>query len=91
MALFPGKMVIYRWRSGQVRAGQTESAALVTRVNADGTVNLKVFPDDPNGDLWFKAVPPASDKIQSHCWLLTPDDNDRKAPEKPVLRLQPRA
>lgn len=76
-----GKLVIYHWRAGQVRAGQTQSVALVTKLNPDGTANLKVFPDDPNGDLWFRSVPPMSDAVKTHCFTLQEEER------KPTLQL----
>lgn len=63
-----GTWVSYHWRPGQVRAGQSESAALVTRTNPDGTANLKVFADGTPDVLDLRNVPKMSQEIRSHCW-----------------------
>lgn len=63
-----GQIVLYRYRPGQVRAGQLDDAALVTRVHADGSVNLDVFADGLPDRLHYNNVPPMSDAVQSHCW-----------------------
>lgn len=63
-----GLIVLYRYRPGQVRAGQLDDAAIVTRVHADGSVNLDVFADGLPDRLHFNNVPPMSDAVQSHCW-----------------------
>lgn len=69
-----GKFVLYSWRPGQVRVGQSESAALVTRVNRDGTLNLKVFADGTPDVLDLRNVPKASQEIASHCWKAQRED-----------------
>ena len=69
MQLHPGTMVLYRWRSGQVRAGMTEAAAMITRLHADGTANLIVFPDGDRDTLLQQRVPPLSKEVQHHCWF----------------------
>lgn len=87
--LYPGKMVLYTWRPGQVRAGQTESAAMILRVNRDGTVNLRVFADGTPDALDLRNVPAMSETIQTHCWSRNPDDSDRAQPEpqpEPIRR-----
>lgn len=70
-----GSHVLYRFRPGQVRAGQTEAAALVTRVNIDGTANLTVFADGTPDCLYLRSVPKASQEITSHCWTMAESDN----------------
>ena len=79
MNIFPGKMVLYIWRPGQVRARQSESAAMITRVNPDGTVNLSVYPDGTPDPLYLKNVAAKSDAVQSHCWKPNADDIEREA------------
>ena len=74
MNIFPGKMVLYIWRPGQVRARQSESAAMITRVNPDGTVNLSVYPDGTPDALFLRNVAAMSEAVQSHCWHPNPDD-----------------
>lgn len=63
-----GQSVLYVWRPGQIRAGEVESAAIVTRVNADGSLNLRVFPDGTPDVLQFQRVVPMSEAIHGHCW-----------------------
>lgn len=74
MRVFCGKMVLYRWRPGQVRAQQAESAAMITKINADGTVNLKVVPDAAPDPIFLRNIAQNSNEVQSNCWLPNPDD-----------------
>jgi hypothetical protein len=78
MNIFPGKMVLYIWRPGQVRARQSESAAMITRVNPDGTVNLTVYPDGTPDPLFLRNVAAMSDAVPCHCWHPNPDDAERE-------------
>ena len=78
MNIFPGKMVLYIWRPGQVRARQSESAAMITRVNPDGTVNLSVYPDGTPDALFLRNVAVMSEAVQCHCWKPNPDDEERE-------------
>lgn len=77
MNIFPGKMVLYIWRPGQVRARQSESAAMITRINPDGTVNLKIEPDGTPDPVFQNNIAMRSDAVQSHCWKPNADDVER--------------
>ena len=70
-----GHMVLYRFRPGQVRAGQPDAPALVTRVNPDGTANLTVYPDGTPDPLFLRAVPRLSQDVASHCWEMAKSDD----------------
>ena len=63
-----GPLVLYTWRPGQVRAGQSKSIALVTKENADKTVNLTVYPDGSPDALFLRGVPAFSQEISHHCF-----------------------
>jgi hypothetical protein len=60
-------MVLYRCRPGQVRAGQLDLAAMVTKINSDGTLELTVYPalSEP---CFQSKVPALSDGFTGHCW-----------------------
>ena len=81
-----GPLVFYVWRPGQVRAGQTQSIALVTKENADKTVNLSVFPDGSPDALFLKNVPAQSQEIAHHCFVQFP--NSVAALEQRVSQLE---
>lgn len=74
MKPYVGQIVLYRWRPGQVRAGQAESAGMVTKINPDGTLNLTVHPDATPDPLFLKSVAAASQEVTSHCWSPTEQD-----------------
>lgn len=99
MNVYLGMPVLYRLRPGQVRAGQNELAALVTRVNArktrkeaDGsetvvveeTVDLVAFVPDSE-PLRQHRVMALSEKVTGHCWL--PTDAPLGAPGIPDGRI----
>ena len=63
-----GLPCLYRWRPGQVRAGQDDAAALITRVNSDGSVDLTVFQPGTPDTLVLNRVGRMSQEVQSHCW-----------------------
>lgn len=72
-APYVGLMALYRARPGQVRAGQQDLAAIVTRVNGDGTVAMRIYASDAADVLLQDRVPPMSQETPSHYWHL-PDD-----------------
>lgn len=76
-----GHPVLYRFRPGQVRAGQQDAAALVTRVNADGSLDLAVFPAlGPNSEfLTVNKVRRMSQEVTSNCWHPLEGDPLRRA------------
>ena|SRR5258708_7300066 len=86
MQPYIGQIVLYRLRPGQVRAGQSELAAIVTRVHArlDGEalpcVDLRVFVPDSLDPLVQQRVMALADAVRGHCWRptdapdLTPDE-----------------
>ena len=77
MQPYVGQIVLYRLRPGQVRAGISEIAAIVTRVHArlDGEakpcVDLRVFVPDSLDPLVQQRVMALSDTVQGHCWRPT--------------------
>lgn len=68
--LHPGIWVLYVFRSGQVRAGQSECAAMITKLNGDGTANLKIEADGTADPIYQKSVPPRSQEVTGHCWYV---------------------
>ncbi len=82
-----GKIVLFRYRPGQVRAGQIDDAAIVTRVHADGSANLDVFADGLPDRLHFNNVPPMSDAVQSHCWRSLDVAPSQEIPGDELLKL----
>lgn len=72
--VFPGKLVLYRWRVGQVRAGQLDAGAMVTRIHADGTLDLTVHPAMDRDPLYVDRVAQMSDAVLSHCWRFNDDE-----------------
>jgi len=72
-----GQIVLYRLRPGQVRAGISELAAIVTRVHPllDGEekpcVDLRVFVPDSLDPLVQQRVMAQSDVVRGHCWRPT--------------------
>ena len=77
MQPYVGQIVLYRLRPGQVRAGQSELAAIVTRVHArlDGEdapcVDLRVFVPDSVDPLVQPRVMALSENVRGHCWRPT--------------------
>lgn len=65
--------VLYVFRPGQVRAGQAEVAAIVTKVNADDTLELITFPT-MSEMVHQSRVPAMSEVITGHCWRRQDDD-----------------
>jgi hypothetical protein len=86
MQPYVGQIVLYRLRPGQVRAGVSELAAIVTRVHslAEGEerpcVDLRVFVPDSVDPLVQPRVMAQSDAVRSHCWRPT------GAPQAPAPR-----
>lgn len=68
MSVFIGKIVLYRYRPGQIRAGQIDDPGVVTRVNGDGSLDLRVFPHGLSDTILLARVPPMSDSVTGHCW-----------------------
>ena len=72
-----GQIVLYRLRPGQVRAGQSELAAIVTRVHTrlDGEalpcVDLRVLVPDSLDPLVQQRVMALADAVRGHCWRPT--------------------
>jgi hypothetical protein len=72
-----GQIVLYRLRPGQVRAGQSELAAIVTRVHPrleadeEPCVDLRVFVPDSLDPLVLLRVMAQSDAVRGHCWRPT--------------------
>ncbi len=87
MQPYVGQIVLYRLRPGQVRAGQSELAAIVTRVHPrlDGEtrpcVDLRVFVPDSLDPLVQQRVMALSDAVRGHCWRPT-DAPSEAAPKK---------
>jgi hypothetical protein len=75
MKPYLSQSVLYRVRPGQVRAGQSELAAIVTKVYPDGSADLRVFVSDVADPLVLPRVPPMTQDQQSNCWRL-PDVGD---------------
>jgi len=77
MQPYVGQIVLYRLRPGQVRAGISELAAIVTRVHppSDGEakpcVDLRVFVPDSLDPLVLGRVMAQSDAVRGHCWRPT--------------------
>jgi hypothetical protein len=68
MKPYIGMMVLYRCRPGQVRAGQQDLAALVTKVRQDGSVDLRIYTPDMVDVLNQQAIREMSQDLQWHCW-----------------------
>ena len=88
MPLYPGKMVLYRWRLGEVRAGQTEAAAMITMLHPDGSADLTVYPAMDREPRFQRKVPQMSAEHDFHCWRLTPDDERMEELEHRVAELE---
>lgn len=77
MQPYVGQIVLYRLRPGQVRAGISELAAIVTRVHsqapgeAEPCVDLRVFVPDSVDPLVLPRVMAQSDTVRGHCWRPT--------------------
>jgi len=77
MQPYVGQIVLYRLRPGQVRAGVSELAAIVTRVHplaageAKPCVDLRVFVPDSLDPLVQPRVMAQSEAVCSHCWRPT--------------------
>lgn len=78
MSPYLGKIVLYVFRSGQVRQGMTEAAAIVRRVHADNSVNLMVIGDGAPDPLFLERVPAMSETVKTHCWHLSDNDADTR-------------
>ncbi len=76
-----GKTVLYRCRPGQVRMGARDMAAIVTREQADGCLDLMIFPPKTHiGDaLHYENVAPMTDVYTGHCWHPVEEPVDRMA------------
>jgi hypothetical protein len=67
-----GQTVVFIPRPGSARAGQSEMAAIVTRVLSDNHVCLLALPDDPNCDMWARDRVPMQGPDNLHnCWKPT--------------------
>lgn len=88
MPLYPGKPVLYRFRPGQVRMGQTEAAAMITRVYPDGTCDLTVHPPNNPEPLFQNKVPKMAREEDFHCWRLNDDDVRMMELERRVAELE---
>ena len=87
MQPYVGQIVLYRLRPGQVRAGVSELAAIVTRVHPrahdgekDPCVDLRVFVPDSLDPLVQPRVMAMTDAVRGHCWRPT-DALAARAPE----------
>lgn len=75
---YAGMMVQYRWRPGQVRAGQQDAAAMITRVKHDGKVDLTIYP--PSAEhIHQQDVMAMSQEVTSHCWHVPEDEDSPQA------------
>jgi hypothetical protein len=88
MPLYPGKPVLYRFRPGQVRMGQIEGAAMITRVYPDGTVDLTVYPPNNPEPLFQTRVAKMAREDDFHCWRLNEDDERMAELERRVAELE---
>lgn len=79
MKPYPGLMVLYRWRPGQVRAGETDAAAVVTKVYPDETVDLTIFVPSMGPEIHQNRVMHMSKEVPCHCWHMAPAANAGKA------------
>lgn len=79
-----GRTVHYRQRPGQVRAGQQDLAAKITKVWPDGSASLRIYvPDSPDVLLQPK-VQRMSQEVTTHCWFIPEIAN----PELDEMRAQ---
>ncbi len=84
-----GQAVIFIPRPGSARAGQTEMAAIVTRVLSDGHVCLRAIPDDPSCDMWARdRVRPQSPDAMFDCWRPTDGETSALRQEIEMLRAE---
>jgi len=87
MQPYVGQIVLYRLRPGQVRAGISELAAIVTRVHprrdgeAKPCVDLRVFVPDSLDPLVQQRVMAQSDTTGGHCWRPTDAPAAARTPE----------
>jgi hypothetical protein len=70
MNLYLGMPVLYRLRPGQARMGQQDLAAIVTRVNPDGRIDLIAFPPRTAiaDALVVENVAQMTQDVTGHCW-----------------------
>jgi hypothetical protein len=94
MQPYVGQIVLYRLRPGQVRAGQSELAAIVTRVHTrpDGEdapcVDLRVFVPDSVDPLVQPRVMALSAAVRGHGWR--PTDAPGAANDEPKNEIKKR-
>lgn len=80
MQPYPGLMVLYRPRPGQIRAGQVDLAAMVTAVYPGDRCDLNIYP--PMSEPYQQPkVPALSEEFTSHVWVMPPaQEVDTDAP-----------
>lgn len=76
MIPYVGMSVNYRCRPGQIRVGQQDLAALVTRLRPNGSVDLRVYVPDSVDVLIYPGILPMSQDLQYHCWHVPPGSPD---------------
>jgi len=65
-----GMQCLYRQRPGQIRQGQQDLPATITRVNSDGTVTLRIVIPDSVDVIIEPKIKPLSQELSYHCWLV---------------------